>query len=550
MIKKILKFLWDALIIIGIFLLFIVISLQYYVHANDEVLKNSQTYSSLKGNYISKIINERILSLLSRPPKEINYSEIYQVNYTEIENEVKFLNLSYQEEGQAQSIVVLNYHGIVEDGFEDGYSLSVENFKAHMYALKEKGYQTATVNDLYLFMRGEKPLPKKSIVITFDDGVRSTYYYADPILKALDYKAVMFVVTGYSFEKNNSRYYLNKEELTQMQESGRWDIEAHSYLGHNRRLINQNDTFGPFYSNKLWIEGEERLETNEEYLKRISYDLKKAKQDIETNLNKTVMGFALPFGDFAQRESNYQEASIILLEEMAKNYKMVFYQFKPAINKDFKANYNDKISDFYLVMRISTDTIHSPEELLKQIESAEAIELPYAEKFDDENRWVTISGIKNITNKITLSNPKNTTLAMAYLDGSYLWRNYNYSVILDSHEAENIFLLARFQDAANYVGCKYTNSSIQFIVVGQTKGIIERVKLSDNFLKKEAQLRMRVNENEVTCSFDNQSLQVTSELIPSHGGVGFRVEGFQTAESQVSFKEIKISQLNKEWDFL
>ena len=107
MIKKILKFLWDALIIIGIFLLFIVISLQYYVHANDEVLKNSQTYSSLKGNYISKIINERILSLLSRPPKEINYSEIYQVNYTEIENEVKFLNLSYQQKKTTQNQNIL-----------------------------------------------------------------------------------------------------------------------------------------------------------------------------------------------------------------------------------------------------------------------------------------------------------------------------------------------------------------------------------------------------------------------------------------------------------
>jgi poly-beta-1,6-N-acetyl-D-glucosamine N-deacetylase len=256
--------------------------------------------------------------------------------------------------------------------------MPLNEFKSHMYSLKEAGYSTVTINDLHKFMRGEKELPEKSFVLTFDDGIKSTYYYADPVLAALNYNAVMFVITNYSVHGDN-RYYLNKEELIEMHKSGRWDIESHSFAGHDRHVINQDGKTGPYLGNKLWLAEEKRIETNAEYQKRIAYDLQKSKEDIEQLLNKSVIGFALPFGDFAQRESNYPEANAVLLSEMQKRYSMVFYQFKPTVNKDYRANYNNKKEDFYLVMRVSAESKDSAEDLLEVIDAAEAMETHYIE---------------------------------------------------------------------------------------------------------------------------------------------------------------------------
>ena len=40
------------------------------------------------------------------------------------------------------------------------------------------------------------PMPKRSVVITFDDGYQSVYRYAYPILKKYGFTASMFVVTS------------------------------------------------------------------------------------------------------------------------------------------------------------------------------------------------------------------------------------------------------------------------------------------------------------------------------------------------------------------
>ena len=70
-------------------------------------------------------------------------------------------------------------------------------------------------------MKGEKNLPEKSFLLTFDDGRKDSYYPVDPILKALDYRAIMFVISGRSLgdEKEVSPFYLSSSELKRMQKA-------------------------------------------------------------------------------------------------------------------------------------------------------------------------------------------------------------------------------------------------------------------------------------------------------------------------------------------
>ena len=44
--------------------------------------------------------------------------------------------------------------------------------------------------------------------------------------------ATAFIITG--FVGTHAPYYMTWDQITELQNSGRWDIEAHTHLGHVR----------------------------------------------------------------------------------------------------------------------------------------------------------------------------------------------------------------------------------------------------------------------------------------------------------------------------
>ena len=109
-----------------------------------------------------------------------------------------------------KSLPVLMYHHVSHKA--GLVTVSPECFAAQMLALKKAGYQTLTTHDLERFFKGEA-LPPKSLLITFDDGYLDNRVFAYPVLKALQMRAVIFIVTDWvkngvarpfaTFEKNS-----------------------------------------------------------------------------------------------------------------------------------------------------------------------------------------------------------------------------------------------------------------------------------------------------------------------------------------------------------
>ena len=133
--------------------------------------------------------------------------------------------------------------------------------------LKENGFTTLSTDELYDFMVKNKPVPKKSVLITFDDGYEDNYTNAFPILKKYNFKATIFVITGYV---DKSKQFLSSSQLKEMQNNG-IDIESHTNL---------HDKLGTYTYNV-------QLKT-----------LKISKDYIEKTLNKTVRYISYPFGSY------------------------------------------------------------------------------------------------------------------------------------------------------------------------------------------------------------------------------------------------------------
>ncbi len=95
----------------------------------------------------------------------------------------------------SQSIPVLMYHYI--SNHPGSISVSPKNFENQCYGMAKNGWKGISLKEAEQFFLEGKPLPKKSVLITFDDGYLDNYVYAWPILKKYGHHGVIFAVTEY-----------------------------------------------------------------------------------------------------------------------------------------------------------------------------------------------------------------------------------------------------------------------------------------------------------------------------------------------------------------
>lgn len=126
-----------------------------------------------------------------------------------------------------KGVPVLMYHSIAYEKDND-LRVPEELFEQEMKFIRDNGYHTMTLDELYSCISNNVPAPPKSVVITFDDGYKDNYTNAFPILKKYGLKATVFVITD-TVDKNNS--YMTSAELRELQNGG-IDIESHT-AGHD-----------------------------------------------------------------------------------------------------------------------------------------------------------------------------------------------------------------------------------------------------------------------------------------------------------------------------
>ncbi|MGH7335057.1 MAG: polysaccharide deacetylase family protein [Candidatus Rokuibacteriota bacterium] len=122
-----------------------------------------------------------------------------------------------------QIVPILCYHNF---GPQDKGRLlmAASKFEEQMRYLKAQGYRVVNLREFRQFIEGKRQLPRKAVVLTFDDGYRSFREYAEPILKELGFSATLFVYTDFV---GGGRNALSWKDLRELKEAG-FDVEAHS----------------------------------------------------------------------------------------------------------------------------------------------------------------------------------------------------------------------------------------------------------------------------------------------------------------------------------
>lgn len=176
-----------------------------------------------------------------------------------------------------QTIPILTYHRFAES-CDSNMCMPRKTFEGQMRYLSDNGYHVITAQELVAFLEYRQGLPKKSVLITMDDGYRSVYNIAYPILKEFGYTATLFIYTDFV---GVSKMAITWDQLKEMKADG-FMIGSHT-IAHSDLTRAQ--------------EGE----PESEFLARIKKELYGSKKIIDQKLAQNTFFLAYPFGYYDQR---------------------------------------------------------------------------------------------------------------------------------------------------------------------------------------------------------------------------------------------------------
>lgn len=183
---------------------------------------------------------------------------------------------------QNAQVVVFGYHRFVNNVRRPDTEITPAAFEAQMEELKNKNISVIPMQDFLAWRRGEKAIPSKSAIITFDDGWKSQYDVAWPILKKYNYPVTLFIYTeGIRPGRFSGGESMGWEHLAEMRDAG-VDIQGHTATHSDLR--------------KAYDKVAKKKLSPDEYAAWLDKELVGSKQMIEQKLGVKVNCLAVPYG--------------------------------------------------------------------------------------------------------------------------------------------------------------------------------------------------------------------------------------------------------------
>jgi biofilm PGA synthesis lipoprotein PgaB len=208
-------------------------------------------------------------------------------------------------------LTILSYHEIAEgnDALVPMYTVTPTNFVRQMDWLKNNGYHFVSVNDVLADYAGRKALPDKAVLITFDDGYRSVYVHAFPILKLFNAPAVIALVGKWMEVPENGKVnfdghsiprtdLLSWEQIREMTKSGLIEVASHTYGMHEGIVSNPQGNLQPAATARRWIAEEKRYEDEASYDRRVRADLLRNNELLKKHIGRGPRIVVWPYGRY------------------------------------------------------------------------------------------------------------------------------------------------------------------------------------------------------------------------------------------------------------
>jgi biofilm PGA synthesis lipoprotein PgaB len=190
---------------------------------------------------------------------------------------LKFVLIAPVALGQMDNgAVILQYHNVSSSTAADT-TISPDNFRTQMEYLRDNDFAVLPLEEVIDSLKAETDLPPKTAVITFDDGYRSVYEWAFPMLKSFGWPFTVFVTTG-QVAVNRESLYASWEQLREMGAAG-------------ATLANHTITH-------LYMVQKLAGETEAAWLQRLEAEITGAETAIEEQTGQHHKLLAYPYGEY------------------------------------------------------------------------------------------------------------------------------------------------------------------------------------------------------------------------------------------------------------
>jgi peptidoglycan/xylan/chitin deacetylase (PgdA/CDA1 family) len=171
-----------------------------------------------------------------------------------------------------QTVPILCYHRFGPKASK--LTVTPAAFAAQMDYLARNGYRVIALPQLAAFLEAKEPLPRRTVVVTIDDGYRATFDIAYPILKRHGFPATVFLYSDFVGAGDAMTW----PQMKEMTGSGLVEIQPHSKTHANLTL---------------------RLpgETDAKYRERIRREVEAPVGVIRDRLGAASVTYAYPYGD-------------------------------------------------------------------------------------------------------------------------------------------------------------------------------------------------------------------------------------------------------------
>lgn len=217
-------------------------------------------------------------------------------------------------------VPVLYYHSI-NPSEDNELILSPDRLRAQLQYILDAGYTPLTISEMYGYLTNSMPIPKKSILITFDDGYMDNYVYAYPILKELGIKATIFLMTVGVDEG----FYISSDNMKEMSDNG-IDIQCHT-VTH------------PHLSTLSYDEQLKEITESRDFIKNVT--------------GKDVIAFAYPYGD-------YNDDTLQIVKDAGFSFAFTIKNGK-----------SDREDGLYTLDRIYVNSLETMDQFISNLENAQ-----------------------------------------------------------------------------------------------------------------------------------------------------------------------------------
>ncbi|ONI42932.1 hypothetical protein AN640_06945 [Candidatus Epulonipiscium fishelsonii] len=318
----------------------------YISYDNGKTFK--ELYTFYDGNIVDfQIIGEQIV-VVSIEYYDGNSGMQYSIDFGKtFDTLIDVQTTSQIAYENVKEIPVLLYHDFHPTNL-DYATVLYEDFIDQLDYLQTEGYNTITVDDLYKISTGKQIMPENPIIICADDGYMSSYSFMYPELKKRNMNATIFVI-GKSLDRASNGEFISErgrftwDQAKEMVQNDVIDIQLHTFDSHYETVKN-NEPMGIFATPFEY-------ETEEDYCKRIDFDIKQNIIGIENHLGYTPVAFAYPYG-------SYSELSEDILKQ--NDIKFTFTTNHGALELD---------EEFYLIDRLIVGGTETFEAFVRKVKN-------------------------------------------------------------------------------------------------------------------------------------------------------------------------------------